>query len=132
MSINKIECSDGRLTLHGDYVVYHQDGVQFELLGDGIPGFLKGSRKGNIFVSTNRVIFAPMAMTEVGSFSMNFQSIRGVEVKQPMFGANFIKGDVISEPEGQNCFHYNVFGINDEDGGDGQLNELELVEDLWI
>ncbi|KAK3717329.1 hypothetical protein QZH41_011567 [Actinostola sp. cb2023] len=100
MSINKIECSDGRLTLHGDYVVYHQDGVQFELLGDGIPGFLKGSRKGNIFVSTNRVIFAPMAMTEVGSFSMNFQSIRGVEVKQPMFGANFIKGDVISEPEG--------------------------------
>ena len=36
-------------------VVYHQDGVQFELQGDGIPGFLKGSRKGNIFITTNRV-----------------------------------------------------------------------------
>ncbi|XP_020912392.1 WW domain-binding protein 2 [Exaiptasia diaphana] len=100
MSINKIECAGGRLTLHGDYVVYHQDGVQFELHGDSIPGFLKGSKKGNIFVSTNRVIFAPTVQTDVGSFSMNFRSIRGVEVKQPMFGANYIKGDVISEPEG--------------------------------
>lgn len=36
-------------------VVYHQDGVQFELHGDGIPAFLKGSRKGNIFITTNRV-----------------------------------------------------------------------------
>ncbi|EDO38086.1 predicted protein [Nematostella vectensis] len=100
MSINKIECSGGRLTLHGDYVVYHQDDVQFELEGDGVPGFLKGSRKGNIFISTNRVIFAPNSNCNVGSFSMNFQSIRGVEVKQPIFGANYIKGDVISEPEG--------------------------------
>ncbi|XP_048575738.1 WW domain-binding protein 2 [Nematostella vectensis] len=100
MSINKIECSGGRLTLHGDYVVYHQDDVQFELEGDGVPGFLKGSRKGNIFISTNRVIFALNSNCNVGSFSMNFQSIRGVEVKQPIFGANYIKGDVISEPEG--------------------------------
>uniref|UniRef100_A0A6P8J3F2 WW domain-binding protein 2-like isoform X2 n=1 Tax=Actinia tenebrosa TaxID=6105 RepID=A0A6P8J3F2_ACTTE len=100
MSVNKVQCADGRLTLHGDYVVYHQDGVQFELQGDGIPGFLKGSRKGNIFISTNRVIFAPSVNHGVGSFSMNFQSIRGVQVKQPMFGANYLKGDVISEPEG--------------------------------
>jgi len=44
-----------------------------------------------------------------------------------MFGANFIKGDVISEPEGQNCFHYNVFGINDEDGGDGQRCTMRML-----
>ncbi|XP_068762282.1 WW domain-binding protein 2-like [Montipora capricornis] len=100
MSMNKIECNGGRLTLHGDYVVYHQDGVEFTLEGDEIPGFLKGSKKGNIFITTQKVIFAPTTASNYGSFSMNFHSIRNVEVKQPMFGANSVKGDVISEPDG--------------------------------
>lgn len=100
MSMNKVLCNSGRLTLHGDYVMYHQDGVEFTLDGDEIPGFLKGSRKGNVFVTTQKVIFAPTTGCNYGSFSMNFHSIRNVEVKQPMFGANFVKGDVISEPDG--------------------------------
>lgn len=98
--MNKVLCNNGRLTLHGDYVVYHQDGVEFSLEGDQIPGFLKGSRKGNVFITTQKVIFAPTAGSNYGSFSMNFHSIRNVEVKQPMFGANYVKGDVISEPDG--------------------------------
>lgn len=98
--MNKIQCNGGRLTLHGDYVVYHQDGVEFALEGDEIPGFLKGSKKGNIFITTQKVIFAPTTACNYGSFSMNFHSIRNVEVKQPMFGANYVKGDVISEPDG--------------------------------
>lgn len=100
MSMNKALCTDGRLTLHGDYVVYHQDGVEFTLEGDEIPGFLKGSKKGNIFITTQKVIFASTTGSSYGSFSMNFHSIRNVEVKQPMFGANYVKGDVISEPDG--------------------------------
>ena len=36
--------------------MYHQDGVEFTLEGDGIPGFLKGSRKGNIFITTSKVL----------------------------------------------------------------------------
>lgn len=98
--MNKVLCSNGRLTLHGDYVIYHQDGVEFTLEGDEMPGFLKGSKKGNVFITTQKIIFAPTTTCNYGSFSMNFHSIRNVEVKQPMFGANFVKGDVISEPDG--------------------------------
>lgn len=36
-------------------VVYHQDGVEFSLEGDEIPGFLKGSKKGNVFITTQKV-----------------------------------------------------------------------------
>lgn len=36
-------------------VVYHQDGVEFTLEGDEIPGFLKGSKKGNVFITTQKV-----------------------------------------------------------------------------
>ncbi|XP_074606005.1 WW domain-binding protein 2-like isoform X3 [Acropora palmata] len=100
MSVNKIQCNGGRLTLHGDYVVYHQDGVEFTLEGDEIPGFLKGSKKGNIFITSQKVIFSPTTSSKYGSFSMNFHSIRNVEVKQPMFGANSVIGDVISEQDG--------------------------------
>lgn len=36
-------------------VVYHQDGVEFTLEGDEIPGFLRGSKKGNVFITTQKV-----------------------------------------------------------------------------
>ena len=36
-------------------VLYHQDGVEFALEGDEIPGFLRGSKKGNIFITTQKV-----------------------------------------------------------------------------
>ena len=97
--------------------MYHQDGVEFTLEGDEIPGFLKGSKKGNVFITTQKasnilrtflydlldviyffsdeairvktqfiafssyqVIFAPTTASNYGSFSMNFHSIRNVEV----------------------------------------------------
>lgn len=36
-------------------VVYHQDGLEFTLEGDEIPGFLRGSKKGNVFITTQKV-----------------------------------------------------------------------------
>ena len=36
-------------------VIYHQDGVEFTLEGDEMPGFLKGSKKGNVFITTQKV-----------------------------------------------------------------------------
>ena len=36
-------------------VVYHQDGVEFTLEGDEFPSLLKGSKKGNIFITTQKV-----------------------------------------------------------------------------
>ena len=46
MALNKVEVSDGRLTLHGDYIVHHQKDVEFSLEGDRLPANMKGSHKG--------------------------------------------------------------------------------------
>jgi len=45
---------------------------------------LKGSKKGNVFITTQKVIFAPTTGCSYGSFSMNFHSIRNVEVSKKM------------------------------------------------
>lgn len=34
------------------------------------------------------------------SFSLPFRSMRDVELEQPIFGANYIKGRVVAEPDG--------------------------------
>jgi len=46
---------------------------------------LKGSKKGNVFITTQKVIFAPTTGCSYGSFSMNFHSIRNVEVSRKMW-----------------------------------------------
>ena len=35
------------------------------------------------------------------SFSMPFYCMKEVELEQPIFGANYIKGKVVSEPNGK-------------------------------
>lgn len=45
----------GQYTLSFISVIYHQDGVEFALEGGEIPGYLKGSKKGNIFITIQKV-----------------------------------------------------------------------------
>ena len=35
------------------------------------------------------------------SFAMGFLSMKGVELEQPIFGANYLKGIVVAEPTGK-------------------------------
>lgn len=95
MSINKINCDGGRITLHGDHVVDHHEGVSFELKGDRVPSTLKGSKNGDIFLTASKVIFVSKAGNS--SFSMEFRSLKNIDVKQPIFGANALTGYVTSE-----------------------------------
>ena len=52
-----------------------------------------------------QVIFnSKSANDTMQSFSLPFLLMREVELKQPVFGSNYIKGRVIAEPQGQ--LHY--------------------------
>ncbi len=35
------------------------------------------------------------------SFSMSFMSMKNLDIEQPVFGANYIKGEVKAEPQGK-------------------------------
>jgi len=100
MALNKVDASNGRLTLQGDYVIHHEEKIDFSLEGDRIPDFMKGTHKGDIFITNMRVIFINSKGSGYKSFSMDFQFIRNTEVKQPIFGANYLAGFIIAEPNG--------------------------------
>ncbi|XP_065065799.1 WW domain-binding protein 2-like [Rhopilema esculentum] len=101
MSINKVECNGGRITLHGDFVVQHQEDVKFELQGDRLPNYLRGSMKGDFFLTASKLIFVNKHSTgKYISFSMEFRSLKNIEVKQPIFGANYLSGFVMAEQGG--------------------------------
>lgn len=48
-----------------------------------------------------QVIFVAKGRDALQSFMMPFYLIKGCEIKQPVLGANYIKGTVSSEPGGR-------------------------------
>lgn len=61
----------------------------------------KGQKTGRIYLTTHRMIFNNKKTADpMMSFSAPFVSLSGVEVEQPVFGANFIKGYVQAQEHG--------------------------------
>ena len=50
--------------------------------------------------STAQVIFLAKGKDALQSFMMPFYLMKGCEIKQPVLGANYIKGSVNAEPGG--------------------------------
>ena len=64
-----------------------QDGVEF-----------KGEKKGRLYLTTHRMIFNTKKQDDpMKSFSFPFVALKDVELEQPIFGANYIKGKVRTE-----------------------------------
>lgn len=67
-----------------------QDGAMF-----------KGTKMGRIYLTTHRVIFNNKnAKDPLQSFSSPFISMSDVELEQPVFGANYIRGKIRAQPNG--------------------------------
>lgn len=61
----------------------------------------KGTKQGSIYLTTHRMIFNSKKFEDVmKSFSFPFVCLNEVEVEQPMFGANYIRGKVRAQPDG--------------------------------
>ncbi|KAL8579973.1 hypothetical protein ACOMHN_056861 [Nucella lapillus] len=101
MSLNTAHAQGGVLIFAVERILIYYNGIEMEFEGpSGMPQF-KGKKKGRVYLTTHRVIFnSSDAKDTMQSFSFPFLQMRGVELEQPIFGANYIKGRVMAEPNG--------------------------------
>ena len=71
-----------------------------EFHGQEQPEFI-GIKHGRLYLTTHRMIFnAKDHKEKMQSFSFPFITLSEVEVEQPIFGANYIKGKCRAQPNG--------------------------------
>ncbi|XP_013386870.1 WW domain-binding protein 2 [Lingula anatina] len=102
MSLNTAHANGGVLIYCGERILIYYDNVEVSLESEGgpVPQF-KGNKKGRLYLTTHRVIFNNRNNKDVlQSFSMPFFCMKQLELEQPVFGANYIKGKVVAEQNG--------------------------------
>ncbi|XP_017016371.1 WW domain-binding protein 2 isoform X1 [Drosophila kikkawai] len=100
MSVNTAHANNGVLIHAGEYILLHSDSVSMEFSGQDSPIF-KGSKAGRIYLTSHRMIFNNKKSSDaMQSFSAPFVALSDVEIEQPVFGANYIKGKVRAQPNG--------------------------------
>ncbi|KAJ8687896.1 hypothetical protein QAD02_023691 [Eretmocerus hayati] len=100
MSLNTAHANGGVLIHAGECILLFSDNVTMEFHGQEQPEFL-GTKKGRLYLTTHRMIFNAKDQREkMQSFSFPFITLGEVEVEQPMFGANYIKGKCRAQPNG--------------------------------
>ena len=63
---------------------------------------MKGNKKGRIYLTSHRVVFVNKNSNDLfQSFSIPFNCMRNLDIEQPVFGANYIKGEVRAEQYGR-------------------------------
>ncbi|VEN50871.1 unnamed protein product [Callosobruchus maculatus] len=100
MSLNTAHLNGGVLIHNGEQILLFSEDVSLEWSGqEGGP--FRGTKKGSIYLTTHRVIFLNKSSSdELQSFSFPFVTLSEVEIEQPVFGANYIKGKVRAQPNG--------------------------------
>merc|ERR1711982_182894 len=59
-----------------------------------------GEKTGRLFLTSHRMVFNNKSSNDpLKSFSFPFVALRNVELEQPVFGANYIKGKVLAQPK---------------------------------
>ncbi|XP_069125446.1 WW domain-binding protein 2-like [Argopecten irradians] len=101
MSVNTAHAQfGGVLIFSGERILIYCDGVEMGFDCKDLAHF-KGTKKGRIYLTTHRVIFTNKKKDDMlQSFNMPFYCMREVELEQPVFGANYIKGRINPENNG--------------------------------
>ncbi|XP_074647059.1 uncharacterized protein LOC141903071 [Tubulanus polymorphus] len=101
MSLNTAHAHGGVLIYCGERILIYYDGVEFCIEPDQPHQAMRGTNKGRVYLTTHRVIYNSKNRNDVlQSFSIPFTSMRKIELEQPIFGSNYIKGKVIAETNG--------------------------------
>ena len=94
MALNTAHANGGVLIHAGECILLFSDNVQMEFAGQDGSEF-KGEKKGRLYLTTHRMIFNTKKQDDpMKSFSFPFVALKDVELEQPIFGANYIKGKV--------------------------------------
>ncbi|KAJ4921571.1 hypothetical protein JOQ06_022432 [Pogonophryne albipinna] len=98
---NHSESGGGVIINNSESVLMNYDNVELVFCdAERLPEAFRKSKKGGIYLTPYRVIFVAKSRDLLQSFMMPFYLIKGCEVKQPVLGANYIKGTVNAEPGG--------------------------------
>ncbi|NXU35446.1 WBP2 protein, partial [Drymodes brunneopygia] len=66
----------------------------------GKPDIFKGTKKGMLYLTPYRMIFVSKGKDPMESFMMPFYLVKGCSIEQPVFSANYIKGQIQAEAGG--------------------------------
>uniref|UniRef100_A0A1B6CGY6 GRAM domain-containing protein n=1 Tax=Clastoptera arizonana TaxID=38151 RepID=A0A1B6CGY6_9HEMI len=100
MSLNTAHANNGVLIHAGECILLFADNVSIEFHGPELHAF-KNTKVGRLYLTTHRMIFNNKHINDdMASFSFPFCTISEVELEQPVFGANYIKGKVRAQPNG--------------------------------
>ncbi|XP_078793325.1 WW domain-binding protein 2 isoform X2 [Oryzias latipes] len=102
MTLNQNHSESGGVIINNsESVLMSQDNVELVFCDtDGLPDVFRKSRKGSIYLTPYRMIFVAKGRDGLQSFMTPFYLMKGCEIKQPVLGANYIKGSVTAEPGG--------------------------------
>jgi len=114
--MNTAHYSGGGVLIHnGESIVLHAENVQIEFSGHDEP--FHGTKTGRMYLTTHRLIFINKNQADkLQSFSFPYVALSGIEIEQPVFGSNFIKGKVKAQPNG-NWTGDAKFKLNFKKGG---------------
>ncbi|XP_041265182.1 WW domain-binding protein 2 isoform X3 [Onychostruthus taczanowskii] len=99
MALNKNHSEGGGVIVNNSenvLMTYDHVEITFSDL-EPMPEAFKGTKKGSVFLTPYRVIFVSKGKDAMQSFVMPFYLLKDCEIKQPVFGANYIKGTVKAE-----------------------------------
>lgn len=102
MALNKNHSESGGVIINNsESLLMSYENVELMFSeAEGLPEPFRKSKKGSVYLTPYRVIFLAKGKEPLQSFMMPFYLIKGCEVKQPVLGANYIKGSVSAETGG--------------------------------
>ncbi|PIK45796.1 putative WW domain-binding protein 2-like, partial [Apostichopus japonicus] len=92
MAINTAHSGAGIILFGGEQLLRKEDNVELSFENAPKIDHLKGTKKGDIYLTNQRLIFKSSANDLLQSFSMPFYYMKDFEIKQPTFGANYLGG----------------------------------------
>ncbi|GJQ83649.1 hypothetical protein Trydic_g14359 [Trypoxylus dichotomus] len=125
MSLNTAHINGGVLIHSGECILIFSDKVSLEWQNTADPIF-KGTKKGRIYLTTHRIVFnAAHSSEKMQSFSFPFVTLSNMQLEQPVFGANYIRGTVVAQPNG-NWQGTNEFKLTFKNGGAIEFGQAML------
>lgn len=102
MSLNSNHAESGGVIINNsESVLMSYENVELVFSDtERLPEAFRKSKKGSVYLTPYRVIFWTKGKDPLQSFMMPFYLMKGCEVKQPVLGANYIKGTISAEPGG--------------------------------
>ncbi|KAI6215507.1 hypothetical protein M3Y94_00392800 [Aphelenchoides besseyi] len=101
MSANQSHTADGNgvLLYSGEFVLVYAKHVTLSF-NSAPESFFKGKKSGNLYLTTHRLIFLANDHGALKSMSMPFVCLNSINLEQPVFGANYLEGQVTAQNGG--------------------------------